>query len=161
MFLAKKKEIFILALVIVVVATFCAYRFHKPTITVSGVSLEDTRASSCSHLEFDDYRHFSSDKWTEHFYRMDSANIDIVYDESGSIHRLEGGVPEVNGEDASRWTAIQFEQTLGPAALGGSSRTVGETGRSHLAYPEHRLLIYFEPAGNRFVLFRSGNPNEN
>ncbi|MCA9778549.1 MAG: hypothetical protein KC800_17595 [Candidatus Eremiobacteraeota bacterium] len=159
--MAKKKEILILALVIAVVATFCAYRFQKPTISISGVSLKDTRASSCSHLEFDDYRHFSSDEWTEHFYRMDSANIDIVYDESGSIHRLEGGIPEVDGEDASHWTADQFAQSLGPAALGGSSRTVGETGRSHLAYPEHRLLIYFEPTGNRFVLFKSGKDSSN
>ena len=160
-FLAKLRDFFILALTIAVIAAIYGFYRPAPRVTISGLSLDDTRESVTSQLEHLDYRRFSTGQWGEHFYRMDSAGVDVVYDESGSVYRLEGGVPEIDGQDAGGWTPVQIERTLGKATMGGTSRAVGESAQGYFAYPEHRVLIYFEPTGNRFVLFESPKLSQN
>ena len=160
-FLAKKKEFFILALSIAVIAVFYPFFRTTPRVTISGLNLDDTRESVTSHLEHLDYRHFSTGPWGERFYRMDSAGIDVVYDKSGSVYRLEGGTPEIDGQNATDWTPEQVEHALGKATMGGTTRAVGESAQGYFAYPEHRALIYFEPTGNRFVLFESAKDTKN
>ena len=160
-FLAKLRDFFILALTVAVIAAIYGFCRPSPRVTISGLSLEDTRENVASHLEHLDYRHFSTGQWGERFYRMDSAGIDVVYDESGSVYRLEGGVPEIDGQDAGSWTPERVEQALGKANMGGTSRAVGESTQGYFAYPEHRVLIYFDPAGNRFVLFESAKDTRN
>jgi hypothetical protein len=99
---------------------------------------------------------FHPSEWKERWYRMDNPGIDVTYDESGSVHRIEAGLLEIDENDASGWSVEQFEQVLGPAPLVGSSREIGKTDRGHLSYPQYRLLIYLEPEGNRFILFEPG-----
>ncbi len=160
-FLAKKRDFFILVLSVAVIAVIYTFSRPTPKVTISGLSLHDTRESVTSHLEHLDYRHFSTGPWGERFYRMDSTGVDVVYDKSGSVYRLEGGTPEIDGQNAANWTPEQVEQALGKATMGGTSRAVGESAQGYFAYPEHRVLIYFEPTGNRFVLFESAKDTRN
>ena len=155
-FFLKKRDFFLFLLVLGGVAVLLRFQSAPVNITVSGLDLEDTRASVSSHLKFEDYRFFNVSQWEERWYRMDSAGINVVYDEDGSVHRLEGGVAEINGEDVTHWTVEQLEARLGPAPLTGRSSEVGETDQGHLSYPQHHLLIYLKPEGNCFLLFESG-----
>jgi len=155
-FFRKKRDFFLLALVLVVVAAVYSQKPTPSRATISGLDLRDDRESVASALNSSDHRRFQPNEFEEHWSRMESPSIQVEYDESGSVHKITGGVPEIDGVDARAWTALQFEEALGPPPHGGSSRTIGEQSRSFLAYPEHRLLIYLEPEGNRFLLFESG-----
>ena len=99
---------------------------------------------------------FNVSEWEERWYRMDSAGINVIYDAEGSVHGIEGGVPQIDGIDATHWTAEQLEQALGTARYSGQSSLIGETERGFRSFPQHRLIVYLEAKGNRFCLFRSG-----
>jgi hypothetical protein len=151
-----KREFFIFFLILSAIAI--AFRFHSDQVqvTISSLDLDDTKESVASHLRANDYRNFNPSEWEERWYRMDSTGLNVTYDQSGSVYKIEGGVPQINGVEATQWSLEQFESALGPASFVGSSSAVGEPGRGHLSYPQHRLLIYIEPTGNRFLLFESG-----
>jgi hypothetical protein len=151
-----KREFFIFLLILSGIAVLLTLQSTPARVTISGLSLDDTRDSVASHLQNEDFRSFSPGEWEERWYRMDDNGINVVYDESGSVHNIVGGVPEIDGADATHWTLDQIEGALGPAPMVGSSREVGDAAQGHLSYPQHRLLIYLKPAGNRFLLFEPG-----
>lgn len=155
-FFNRKREFFVFCLVLAAIALI----FHRPSsgprLTISGLDLDDTRRTVANRLKGEDFRFFNVSESEEHWYKMDTASINVTYDHNDSVQKLEGGVPEIDGIEVSRWSPDQFQATLGPPSFAGQSRAVGESRTGHLSYPQHRSLIYFEQTGNRFILFESG-----
>ena len=87
---------------------------------------------------------------------MEHPTLNVVFNEEGYVHRLEGGIPEIDGRDASALTPDQLQATLGPASRTGKNRLIGGSETITLSFPDHRLLVERQNNENRFILFRAG-----
>lgn len=80
----------------------------------------------------------------------------MVWTDSATVYKIEGGIPEVDGQNALQWDNRQVLSALGPPKYGGKGGEANTSGHTFLSYPAHRLLIQREHSQNKFILFRSG-----
>lgn len=85
--------------------------------------------------------------------------LSVDFHPDGTITRIEGGRPEIDGQDVSAWSLREIERRLGPSD-GGTSSTAFSSGGSqvdsdaYLRYPDRHLLVRSHPdSGVCFILF--------
>jgi hypothetical protein len=151
-------------LLLAAIAWFMAPGRQPARVTVSGLTLEVDRdqvlklkgqpnflsgpADRPDHLEY----------WSDPVNLHPSLSLDFTPD--GQLKRMEGGCPEIDGENVRLWSLAQVEQALGSAefasrssALSNGGAVVG--GDAYLKYPDRRLLVTWDPEkGINFILFR-------
>ena len=128
-----------------------------PRVTINGLHLGLNTEQVVEKMGEPNFRSESHGaRIMEYWSDRDRPQLIVWSDSSDRVYKLEGGIPEVDGENALRWSPSQLQVALGPALHGGHSRLVGREGHTFLSYPSHRLLVQQEGEKNRFILFRSG-----
>lgn len=97
--------------------------------------------------------------WHEH--TPQGPPLYIVFDEQQKITEIGGGLPQLNGRDASSYTLKDIERELGPSLASSfghqyESETTVNREYVYLKYPNHHLLVRrSEPFDLEFILFNS------
>lgn len=156
-FNARRRECLLLVLIIFAVALLSrTTRLSRPEISVSGLTLQDTRSSVQARLRTQDYRMVPLNDQKELWYKQSLADLTVVY-HGNQVHSLQGGVPEIDGQEATFLSIHDVETRLGPPEGSGSSGEVGQTGQRFLSYPDLDLLVQGSENSVAFVLFRSAH----
>ena len=132
--------------------------FFGAHVTISGLSLSDHRTRVHSILSAVDFRCFEMHRHTETWHRMDTPSTDVSFGPSETARKIQGGIPQINGQDVRHWTLQEVREALGPPQHASKGREVErrQEARNNLSYPQHRLLIQEEKGEIRFILFASG-----
>lgn len=153
----KSRDFVILLIVLSVVAGFYAWKQKQvPRVTVSGLSLFLTVDQVEEKLGKANFRTRAYGAYILEYWSQKDRPQLKVWSADNVVYKIEGGIPEIDGQNALNWDLDAIETKLGPASHGGRSGEVGGTGHSFLAYPDHRLLIQRDNAKTKFILFKSG-----
>jgi hypothetical protein len=147
-----------LILLLGAIATLVGQGRPPAVVTVSGLTLAATREQVFAVLGQPSFQQDQS-RPTHVEYWSQSPSLSIDFHPDGSTLRLQGGRPEINGEDVRHWSLEKVERYLGPpsGASQGTSLSNGGSpieGDAFLKYPERRLLVVWNPeSGTDFILF--------
>lgn len=138
------------------------------TVTVSGLSLAASRAEVLKLKGQPDFQSGPAAALTHLEYWSDPVNLhpslSLDFSPEGVLTRVEGGCPEIDGQNVRHWSLAQVERALGPApyASRGTSFSSGgptDGGDAFLKYPERRLLVAWNrETGINFILFHGSGP---
>lgn len=90
----------------------------------------------------------------EYWARSEHPHL-AVWFENDRIVRLDGGLPEIDGDNALNFAPTTLQRRLGPAQNSGSGGEVSGQSHRFFTYPNHRLLIQHSAGINRFILFKA------
>lgn len=131
-------------------------------VTVSGLSLGATRQEILRKLGQPSFQAGAPDLTHVEYWNNPSKACPILaidFKPDGTTTRIEGGLPEIDGEDVRSWSLSEVERRLGPAdgATSSAAFSSGGTqvdGDAYLRYPDRHLLVRWHPdTGVCFILF--------
>jgi hypothetical protein len=153
----KKRDLLVLLVILGTMAVLLAVRdAPHPRVTVSGLALSMSTQAVESQLGDADFRTRAYGAYILEYWAQKDRPELRVWSQDDVVYKIEGGVPEIDGQDARGWSLTEVQRQLGEPSHGGSGRAVGGAGHSFLSYPQHRLLVQEDDSHLKFILFKSG-----
>ncbi len=156
-FFSRRSNLITIALFLCLIALLSQRNFPpNPDVNISGLRLGDSAAKVEESLGYASFREVRGGTTLWEYWGDSPGRSLTVWIEHDRVVRLDGGLPEVDGETALSCDLSTLRHKLGPPANQGLSGERGREGHNFLSYPKLRLLIQRKNGTNRFILFKTG-----